>query len=1137
MRSLAAVLHGLLAAVAVGLVAAAAPAAEIGGAVIDDRNGDGRFTSGEPGLPGWTVFIDDDTDGGLDPAGVCDASASEPCAISDAAGAWRITRLPGGGHRVRVVPQSIARATTPAAQDVLLVSDEAVVADVRFGQFRYALVTGQVFLDADGDGIRAGGELALSGSTVFADVDVDGSLDAGESSATSGTAGDYALGGLGGGTYAVRLRGRCGFVVTLPPPPGRYAVQITSSGQTIGARDFGVAPPAVLPGDANGDHVISAADLVGIARAVGSQDNPGADANGDGVVNAADLAATATNAFDCAGIYLDPGAPTPTASPSQIVSTPTASATATSVAATATSALPTATASPTVPTATASPTSSGSTPTPTASPSFPPSATATASSSPVPPSATPTPSATAIASATSTSTTIATATRTASTTPTRTFTPTSAPATATASPTIGAPPADAIAGTAVQIANGLSGIPAVITALVSGLEFGDALMTSAALIDGVGGPAGSCPRGGTATRSCSGAVGAPVLAIAFNSCEVPTSAGSATLGQIPPAQSAASLRGTGFCPTVVIPPWAATIAVQAVFRSPQQALQLTATAALEGTINPQLGGSCGATAASMTLSGTVRTVFADGSEAALTLTNTAIGITVATFNADCVPINYTITLNGPATVSGIVGGVGALVSGGTPPDSVPVTFTNFSVAQNATSTPTLTTLGGDVSVTCAASPLHFETLQALAQAVGAPCPQAGQLKITTGAQQTRLTYRAGGGVGLDENGDGTVDDELDSCQDAPLLCVAASGATPTATITRTATVPASPSATFSASPTATPPASPTRTATGQATATITATPTISPTPSVTPTPSLTRTPTPSATPSASQTPSRTSSPSPTVAEAPRFCDTLSGPAVIPDNTTDGNNNFIVVPPGSGSIADLNVALNIAHTYVGDLRVVLTHLDSGRSAVLLDRPGDPAVSNGCSLNDVDATFDDTSLRVGEDRCAAGPPLAAIDGSVRSITALTTFNGDTLAGTWRLNLSDRVAQDTGSLLGWCLEPNSPVPVVRNFTCDTNATECVQVVDEPFSLSFSYADPDGDAVSWHMRARRDDGFEFEAGSGSLNAGSGGSLSLDFNAFTCPTLDCPDTDFDYFVTVRDAQGHEGPEQRLRLIVTLFEL
>jgi hypothetical protein len=53
----------------------------------------------------------------------------------------------------------------------------------------------------------------------------------------------------------------------------------------------------------------------------------------------------------------------------------------------------------------------------------------------------------------------------------------------------------------------------------------------------------------------------------------------------------------------------------------------------------------------------------------------------------------------------------------------------------------------------------------------------------------------------------------------------------------------------------------------------------------------------------------------------------------------------------------------------------------------------------------------------------------------------------------------------------------------------------------------------------------------------GRGGLMTLSFDPYTCPTLDCPDTTFDYLLTVRDAAGRASPVQRLRLIVTLFEL
>ncbi|MGH7786768.1 MAG: hypothetical protein ACRERC_07865, partial [Candidatus Binatia bacterium] len=305
------------------LAAPAARAAEVSGIVFDDRNGDGLLRSGEPGLTGWVVYDDADGDGVLDTlgaAGTCDGAATEPCAVTDAGGAWRLPDLLAGSHQVRVVAQGGARPTTPTAATLLLPSADSIVADIAFGQFRLGAVTGVVFLDADSDGERDGGESGLAGWTAFADTDLDGALDAGEAAASSAPGGDYSLGGLAPATYAVRLRSRCGFRQTLPPPPGRYALTIASSGQVIEGRDFGVQPPAVLPGDGNGDGAVNAADMValagqlfGVAPAIGRT-----DANEDGLVTFADLGATAGNLFDCAAFTTAPvGAPpTATATPS-----------------------------------------------------------------------------------------------------------------------------------------------------------------------------------------------------------------------------------------------------------------------------------------------------------------------------------------------------------------------------------------------------------------------------------------------------------------------------------------------------------------------------------------------------------------------------------------------------------------------------------------------------------------------------------------------------------------------------------------------------------------------------------------------------------------------------------------------------
>jgi len=995
------------------------------------------------------------------------ATATEPCAGSDAGGGFTIAALPAGAHRLRLVSRSGWRQTTAVAVDVVLRSDDAVDSTVRFGVFRLAIVAGAVFADANGNAGRDGGEPALPGWTVFDDADLSGGLGAGEATASSAAAGAYQLTGLGLGAHSVRLRRRCGFAATLPPLPGRYALAISTSGQVIGGRDFGVQPPAVLPGDGNGDRTVSAADLSAAARAVGAPPAFGADADGDGAITAADLPVTASNVFDCAGLSGAPALPTPIATETGVGPTATVSAT------------------PPPPTVTATvPVGSTATGTATRSATAPASSSETATR-------TPTPMPTAVATATSS---------------------------ATSGPS--APPAAALAGVAVQMTNGMSAIPAVITALVGGIQFGNALVFGPdAQLSGVGGPAGACPLGGSASRSCSSGVGGGTLAIDFDGCKVATASGSVTIDALPPTDPALSLRGSVCIANLPLPPWNATIGVSAAFRDAQSTPQLTATAALTGTIAPTLGGSCGATAATLVLTGPIHSQYGDGSAVGITFASTTVVVTVMQFNANCVPIRYRMTFNGPATVT-VEAAAAALTSGTAAGAVTAVVFHDFVVEQNASGTPTQTFLDGDIGVACAATTLSFDTIQLLAQAVGQPCPQSGILSISAGAAVTSLIYLPTGQVGLDADNDGFAEGTLDSCQDAPPLC---GGGAPTPTLTATRTRTATP--TFTATATVTP--SPTTTRTNTAGPS----PTASATGAATPTAAATATRTPTATPSFTATAAPTPSASPTNPAPQEVCASLPGPALIPDDTVAGITSDIVVGAVQ-SIADLNVSLAIAHTWVGDLRVILTHVDSGSSVVLLEHPGRIDMGNGCGLDDLDAVFDDAARRPAEDRCAEGPPFAAIDGSVAPLGSLSVFNGQNLSGTWRLNVSDRATQDTGALLGWCLRPNALSPVVTDFTCDSGATECVQLIDEPFTLDFRYADPDGDAATWHLTGRRADGVEFDAGSGPVDGGSGGLMTLNFNPFTCPMLDCPDSIFDYLLTVRDAAGRESPVQRLRLIV-----
>ncbi len=122
--------------------------------------------------------------------------------------------------------------------------------------------------------------------------------------------------------------------------------------------------------------------------------------------------------------------------------------------------------------------------------------------------------------------------------------------------------------------------------------------------------------------------------------------------------------------------------------------------------------------------------------------------------------------------------------------------------------------------------------------------------------------------------------------------------------------------------------------------------------------------------------------------------------------------------GAG-ITDLRVTLQVTHTWVGDLDFVLTHDDTGTSAKIVDRPGEPLLGAfGCDGDDIDAILYDTAPGGDvEDQCAGGVPT--INGEFTpSPDALSAFSGETLDGSWTLAVTDNAGGDGGSLNTWCL-----------------------------------------------------------------------------------------------------------------------
>ena len=117
------------------------------------------------------------------------------------------------------------------------------------------------------------------------------------------------------------------------------------------------------------------------------------------------------------------------------------------------------------------------------------------------------------------------------------------------------------------------------------------------------------------------------------------------------------------------------------------------------------------------------------------------------------------------------------------------------------------------------------------------------------------------------------------------------------------------------------------------------------------------------------------------------------------NTVQSTVNISGVPNES-TLEDINVNFELTHTWLADLRVLLTSPD-GTNIILLDQPCD-------DLDDVDVIFDDKGLAQS---CSSLPP--ALSGVIKPQEKLSAFVGETINGNWTLTVEDMFSGDGGSI----------------------------------------------------------------------------------------------------------------------------
>ncbi|MEO8429615.1 MAG: SdrD B-like domain-containing protein, partial [Verrucomicrobiota bacterium] len=209
------------------------PTATISGTIFHDVDGDDAKNPGEPGLAGWTVFLDRNFNDTVD--------SEDIMTTTDASGSYFFGNLLPNTYRVHELPPDGWLQTTASPLDIVLTGTNLTGVD--FGNFQTIAITGQVYQDDSRDGQKEPGEPGLQGRTVFLDQNNNGVLDSDEPFRVTISGGNYSFLKLGPGTYRVRQVVQSGSIQTSAHP----ADIVAASGANHSGVDFGNAPPDTTP--------------------------------------------------------------------------------------------------------------------------------------------------------------------------------------------------------------------------------------------------------------------------------------------------------------------------------------------------------------------------------------------------------------------------------------------------------------------------------------------------------------------------------------------------------------------------------------------------------------------------------------------------------------------------------------------------------------------------------------------------------------------------------------------------------------------------------------------------------------------------------------------------------------------------